>query len=267
MKKKNFKIFTRDFVEIIFIPIIAILSSYVVSVVQESLSFWQVLAAFLAVLILVSIMHVIALRTASKLIENILYDRAEEICAEAYEKVKREIEFALSDIGALAITKYEEKRKENEMLGERFFPIERLEKIERSGFWDGKRILSVLCLTSTLKYLEEDFGDVVEENLKRGVQYTYFYEDNESNADRLNKVKNRFGAAVRYIKIPPEQFWILVDDFDFTIYQVEAENGSGHEDICVMSTATIIEESPYHVIASPALTQRISRVLSSLAEV
>ena len=264
--KKFPKLFTKEFVELIFIPIIAVLSSYIVSVVQEPLSFLQVLTSFLAVLILVSIMHIIALRTTSRRIENILYDRAEEICRDAYQKAKQEIDSTLSDIGVAAITKYEEKRKENELLGERFFPIEKLEEIEKSGFWEGKRIISVLCLTSTLKYLEGEFGDIVDENLKKGIQYTYFYEDNESNADSINHIKKRFGSSVKYVKIPPEQFWILVDDFDFTIYQVEKDNSCGHEDICVMSTATLIEDSPYHVIASPALTQRISRVLSSLVE-
>lgn len=268
MKKKNTKLFTAEFVEIILIPIIAVLSSYIVSVVQEPLSFWQVLSTFLAVLILVSIMHIIALRTTSRRIENILHDRAEEICRAAYQKAKQEIDSTLCDIGVSAITKYEEKRKENELLGERFFPIQKLEEIERSGFWDGKRIVSVKCLTSTLKYLENDehnFGNIVALNVKKGIKYTYFYEDNAFNSDIFSAMKAKFGDSVQYVKIPHEQFWILVDDFDFTIYEVETHDGN-RENICIMSTATLIEGSPYHVIASPALTMRITNVLSSLTE-
>lgn len=270
MKKRFPKLFTREFIEIIFIPIIAVLSSYIVSVVQAPLSFGQVLATFIAVLILVSVMHVIALKTSSKRIENILHERAEEICEKAYQKARGEIRNTLSDIGAEAIERYEEKRKESELLGEKFFSIDKLREIESSGFWEGRKIISVSCLTSTLKYLENEsinyhsFIDIVKQNLKKGIKYTYFYENNSANTDlRARLCHDEVLRNIEYIEIPSEQFLILVDDLDFTLYELEGKD-EHREEICVMSTAAYIERSPYHVIASQALTDRISRVLTSL---
>ena len=71
MRKLFSKFFTREFIDIIFIPIIAALSSYIVSVVQDTLSFGDVLLIFIAVLILISVMHVIALKTTTKNIDNL----------------------------------------------------------------------------------------------------------------------------------------------------------------------------------------------------
>lgn len=266
MRKLFSKFFTREFIDIIFIPIIAALSSYIVSVVQDTLSFGDVLLIFIAVLILISVMHVIALKTTTRNIDNLLRDRAYEICKEAYQRAKNELDSSVCEISAHAISKYGEKRKENELLGEKFFSIEKLREIESSGVWGRQKISSIWCLTSTIKYLATDFSDAVQENLSRGIKYTYFYEDNQDNADYLQIAEKMFGSAVAYIKIPPEQFWILVDDFDFTVYNLEKNASDEISQICVMSTAAYIEGSPYHVIASSALAHRISRVLTSLQE-
>lgn len=179
MRKLFSKFFTREFIDIIFIPIIAALSSYIVSVVQDTLSFGDVLLIFIAVLILISVMHVIALKTTTRNIDNLLRDRAYEICKEAYQRAKNELDSSVCEISAHAISKYEEKRKENELLGEKFFSIEKLREIESSGVWGRQKISSIWCLTSTLKYLATDFSDAVQENLSRGIKYTYFYEDNQ----------------------------------------------------------------------------------------
>ena len=73
-----------------------------------------------------------------------------------------------------------------------------------------------------------DFVDVVRNNIERGVEYVYFIPDNTARHSKVTALKGLYEDSP-HIKVQPlnEDFFFLVKDFDFIIYNPEGGPRSG----------------------------------------
>ena len=210
------KLLKSDLIKVIFPIIILPVSStaigLLISSANKEIGLTGVLLGILVVLIILLILCFSAYSFIKKIATDIVKNSAKNIALEA-------------------IKSYEEKQKIAEVISSELLTLNDILDIEKSASYKDKKLIGVDIIASSFNYdLTDEYGkkncfrDVVVQNIGKHIKYNFYVTDNAECIIYMNDLNSLCKNKLTWSVID-NRFFLLMKDFDFTIYTLEDNHG------------------------------------------
>lgn len=207
----NSELFTTLF-PIVILPIATTIISLVINKANSNMSIASIIISTLSIFIVIIIVcfssHFFLKKISSEIVKN-----------------------STKAIALEAIKMYEEKQKISKSISEELFSLRDILEIEEKNTFQDKQLFRVDIIANSFNYDETDqygmkncFRDVVIKNVKNNIQYNFYITDIPESLVYINDLNNKCKNKLNCFVID-NHFFLLMKDFDFTIYYFKDDNG------------------------------------------
>lgn len=249
-KLLNNDMFTKLF-PVIILPVSTTIISLLISRVNREMGLVEIVLSILSVFIVLLILCVSANIFMKKTAQDIIKSSTTTIALEA-------------------IKIFEEKQRMSQVISEELLSLKDIYEIEKCANYQGKRLVQVDIIATSFNYdisdeygMRNQFRDIVVLNTNKDIVYNFYVTDNPESLIYATDLSKQCKKNIN-IFIIDKRFFLLMKDFDFSIYHLEDESDF-IDRVGFMSLSNLLNNGEvkhlYHVMMADAQVKSIISIL------